>query len=354
MRRKKDNALVNIVIIIAVCFIFVRFISPIISNPVGKIVKSVDTESMMQLLQGIEESMEENDGENDAEEDAAATSDVTDIYGNKADEIVIEFIDVGQGDSTLIYNVTTDTSCLIDTGRYEAYDNVQAALSEYGIKTIDVLVLTHPDADHIQSAVDVIEDYNVPVVYMSEAVNDDAKTYEHLMEYLEQYPGDVIYPKFNDSFCLGSENVKMFFYGPVEYTDLSDTNGNSLVVKLVNGNDSFLFMGDATGDETEDILLSGADVSADVIKAAHHGSANDGCNSEEFMKAVDAEYIVVSCGYQNDYGHPHIETMQLVQELNMKLYRTDLQGSVICKSVDDGIEWEKEPTDIYTNGNGLK
>lgn len=145
----------------------------------------------------------------------------------------------------------------------------------------------------------------------------------------------------------------MFFYGPVNYTDILDTNGNSLVVKLENGNDSFLFMGDATGDETDDIMISGVNLRADVIKAAHHGSANDGCNSREFLNTVDAECIVVSCGYHNDYGHPHIETMKLVQDTHMKLFRTDLQGSVSCKSTGNGIEWEIQPCEIYTNGNGL-
>ena len=275
---------------------------------------------------------------------------VTDVA--PADTIYVEYIDVGQGDSTLIYDESTNYSILIDTGLYEAYDNVQATLSEYGIESLDMLILTHPDTDHIQSAVDVLEDYDSPVVCISRAVNPDTKAYEYLTEYLLNYSEDIIYPSAGDRVSLGGGSANIMFLNPA-CTDPYDTNGNSLIVKLQNGGDELLFLGDATGDEIDKVMTAGYDLSADVLKASHHGSANDGCNSKELFNAVDPEYLLVSCGYQNDYGHPHIETMELCKEFGLKLYRTDLQGSVSCKSTGDGLTWSTEPTELYTNGNGF-
>lgn len=289
------------------------------------------------------------DVEEEKEKPQDATKDIADC-----DTVYVTYIDVAQGDATLIYDETTNYSVLIDTGLFEAYDNVQATLSEYGVNTLDALVLTHPDTDHIQSAVDVIKDYNVPVVYMSRAVNPEAKAYEYLTEYLkEQYSAGITYPDPGDEISLGGGSAKLIFLGPVEYKDITDTNGNSLVTRLENGEDAFLFMGDATGDEVDDILSLPLEVEADVLKASHHGSANDGCNSESLFKAADPMYLVVSCAYQNDHGHPHIETMELAKKYNLLLYRTDLQGSVSCKSTGSGIAWSKEPSSVYTNGNGF-
>nr|WP_297765703.1 MBL fold metallo-hydrolase [uncultured Butyrivibrio sp.] len=264
----------------------------------------------------------------------------------------VDYIDVGQGDCSLIYDETANFSCMIDTGLYESYDNVQAALSEYGIDELDVLILTHPDTDHIQSAVDVIEDYNVSSVYMSRAVNPDAKSYEYLVEYLESYQGNIVYPDAGDS-IYSSDDTKISIIGPCSYGDLEDTNGHSLVIRLDNGNDSFLFLGDATGSEIEEVMSSGFDLEADVLKASHHGSANNGCNSENLFNSALSKYLIVSCAYGNEYGHPHKETMDLARKYNMKLFRTDLQGSISCVSTGSGIKWSQEPTGVYTNGSGL-
>ncbi len=272
-----------------------------------------------------------------------------DVY---SELVYVEYIDVGQGDCSLIYDWASDYSCLIDTGLYEAYDNVQATLSEYGIEELDALILTHPDTDHIQSAVDIIEDYNVSSVYMSRAVNYDAKSYEYLLKFLESYQGDVIYPNAGD-IIFSCDSMKLSVIGPCSYDDLEDTNGHSLVVRLDNGEDSFLFLGDATGAEIEEIMSSGYDLEADVLKASHHGSANDGCNSKSLFDRAMPEYLIVSCAYGNEYGHPHIETMELAKEYGLKLFRTDLQGNVRCTSYASELTWSEEPTTVYTNGNGF-
>ncbi len=284
---------------------------------------------------------------NDARE--ALGTDVTTSDSNLAN-VYVEFIDVGQGDSTLI--VDNGQAMLIDTGLYEAYDNVKDTLREYGVSTIDVLILTHPDADHIQAAPAIIEDYDVETCYMPVVTNDTA-AYERAINSLYTNNVEVINPTAGDLIDFGTAKYEVL--GPVYDIEgaYDDTNSYSIIVKMTNGADSFLFTGDATGDETEDVLSTGMDVSADVYKASHHGSANDGCNSEAFIRAVSPETMVVSCGYHNDHGHPHRETMSLATEYGLTLYRTDLQGSVGALSTGNGIKWSVEPTTVYTNGNNL-
>ena len=343
MRRKKKRALkfVGLIVMVAILFVVLQTLGIEKQKQKDSQKEEKQATSFLSLPEA------------DPEEEMGGTEYVT-TEDNPCDTVYVEYIDVGQGDSTLIYDESTDYSILIDTGLYEAYDNVQATLADYGIDTLDVLVLTHPDTDHIQSAVDVLRDYNVPVVYMSRAQNPEAKTFEYLPGYLkEQYSAGITYPDAGEFISLGGGSATLTFLGPVEYRDMTDTNGNSLVTRLDNGEDSFLFMGDATGDEVDDILSTGTDMAVDVLKAAHHGSANDGCNSMALFKAADPEFLVVSCAYQNDYGHPHIETMELAKSQNILLYRTDLQGSVSCKSTGRGVVWSTEPTSVYTNGNGF-
>lgn len=267
----------------------------------------------------------------------------------KTNTVKVTFCDVGQGDSILIKD--NSTFMLIDTGAYSAYDNLQSILNENKVKKINTMVLTHPDADHIQSAVDIIEDYGVGKIYMP-TVESDSKTYQYLMQTIKREHIKVIHPYAGDTINFGKAKYKVL--GPVGTSSYSDTNSHSIIIKMTNGKDTFLFTGDATGDETEDMLAAGYNVSADVYKAAHHGSANDGCNEESFLASVDPEAVVISCGYQNNYGHPHRETMDLIQYYGLKLFRTDLQGTISCTSKgDDSIKWSQKPSTNYTNGNGF-
>lgn len=262
----------------------------------------------------------------------------------------ITFIDVGQGDSILIEDA--GQTMLIDTGRYFAYDQLEAVFRERGISGIDVLVLTHPDADHIQSAPEIISYYGAQTVYMS-ATGKDSSSYGYLMNAIDTFDVNVIYPQAGDIIPFGTATYTVL--GPVQNKEgiYEDVNSSSLIIKMVNGNDSFLFTGDATGEETEDILAAGYDVSASVYKAAHHGSANHGCNSERFINAVDPYTSVISCGYGNDYGHPHIETMELFQKRGIAIFRTDLQGTISCTSTGEEILWDTSPSENYANGNSL-
>lgn len=255
----------------------------------------------------------------------------------------IIFIDVGQGDSTLI--TSKGMSVLIDTGKYEAYDNVQDILAENNVTDIDILILTHPDADHIQNASEIITDYNVSQVIMPKAEND-TKAYDNLMSATEKENVPIYNPLPGDTFLAGDMSFKVLAPSQNYY---EDTNSYSIVIKATCGRKSFLFMGDATGEELEDV--ADTDFSADVYKVAHHGSANCGCNSIPFLNAVSPEYMIISCEYQNDYGHPHREVMEYAETMCLPVFRTDLQGSIACHCGGSKFIWNTAPTTNYICGS---
>lgn len=265
-----------------------------------------------------------------------------------SDSISVTFIDVGQGDSILIQD--HGQSMLIDTGYYSAFSNVEAVFEEKGVESIDVLVCTHPDADHIGSAASVVSYYGTETVYMPE-IEKDSSSYGYLISALDTFDVTVIHPHTGDIIDFGTAKYEII--GPIANADYSDANSHSIIIRMINGKDTFLFTGDATGEETRDIFSSGVDVSAKVYKAAHHGSANDGCNNKEFISAVNPETIVISCGYGNDYGHPHKETMKMVGTYNLNVLRTDLQGTIRCISTGRGIEWDTEYSEDMRYGRQI-
>ncbi len=265
-------------------------------------------------------------------------------------DISVTYIDIGQGDSILIQD--NGQNMLIDTGYYSAYDSLVAELNAKNVDGIDVLVCTHPDADHIGSAGNIVSYYDVNVVYMPE-FEADSKSYGYLMDAVQTFETPVIHPAAGDLIPFGTATYEVV--GPLPGTDYEDPNAHSIIIRMTNGEDSFIFTGDATGQEMNDVLQSGLDISADVYKVAHHGSANEGCNDPAFVQAVNPIYAVISCGYGNDYGHPHVETMQLLQNMGCNVFRTDLQGTVTCISHGNkAYKWSTTPTTDYRNGNLLK
>ena len=133
---------------------------------------------------------------------------------------------------------------------------------------------------------------------------------------------------------------------PVQSYD--DNNNNSIVLRLDYGDNSFLFTGDAESQAEADILASGADVEADVLKVGHHGSSTS--TSDEFLAAVSPEYAVISCGEGNSYGHPHAETLNKLRQNGITVYRTDEQGTIVAESDGREITWSSSPSDTWQSG----
>ncbi len=236
------------------------------------------------------------------------------------DVTTITFLDVGQGDSTLI-ELENGKVMLIDSGEYEYAGKVTDALSDKGISKIDYLVATHPHSDHIGSMAQIINNFDIGTFYMPD-VSHNSKSFEKMLEALNRKKvrseiakaGKII---FDDGF------FKAEILSPVSdyYEDL---NNYSAVVRLECGEKSFMFMGDA--EKYAENLITG-NVSCDVIKLGHHGSTTS--SGKDFFKKANPKYAVISCGANNDYGHPHDEIIDMLEYEGINYYRTDTAGDIV-------------------------
>lgn len=250
----------------------------------------------------------------------------------------IKFIDVGQGDAALVQ--CDGKYMLIDGGPSDASSVIYTILKESGIDKIDYMVATHPDADHIGGLSGALNYAKVSKCYCP-VTEHDTKTFNSLVKYLSKQNVAITVPKASDKFKLGSANITIL--GPIGETD--DTNNSSIVLRVEYGKNSFIFMGDAEVEEETQIINKYKDISADVIKIGHHGSASS--SSKELLSAVKPQYAIISVGKDNSYGHPVQTTLDKISDAKVKIYRTDLQGDITVTS--DGkkisISTEKNVTE---------
>ncbi len=259
-------------------------------------------------------------------------------------EAEIHFLDVGQGDATLIK--CGDHAMLIDTGDNDKGTAVQLYLSKQGIQKLDYLVLTHPDADHIGGADVVIGKFTIGRVFMADYEKDN-KTYKEVIQALADKKLKWSTPRPGSTYTLGT--AKFTILAPVRTYD--DPNNSSIALLFQNGGNTFLFTGDGEEEAESDILESGRSVKADVYKAGHHGS--DTASSEAFLKAVAPAYAVISCEEGNSYGHPHAAVLNSLRARGVKVFRTDEQGSIIAWSDGSEITWNCAPSDTWQTGERI-
>ena len=241
-------------------------------------------------------------------------------------DLDVHFIDVGQGDATLILT-PEGKSMLIDTGESSEKEFLIEYIRSAGITTLDRLVLTHPHTDHIGGASAVLEAFDVKTVMMPDA-ESNTTTFLRLLEAIDNENCDVIIPKIKDTYALGTAVITCL--GPVErYEDLNDM---SLVLRLDYGSTSFLFTGDAEKPSEQDMMKAHSPMafSVDVLKLGHHGSSTS--TAKAFLSAVSPTFAIASCGKDNEYGHPHTEILSAMKQANITLLRTDLDGTVTLTS----------------------
>ena len=247
-------------------------------------------------------------------------------------ELTVSFIDVGQGDSAFI-ELPNGKTMLIDAGVSDAGDKITKFIQKKGYQRIDYLIATHPHADHIGGMKKVIKNFDIGEIYMPKA-STNTKTYEKLLEEISERGLKIKTAKAGVSICDGIEILAP------NSTNYEDLNNYSVVLRLLNGENSFLFMGDAEILSENEILNAGFDVSADVIKVGHHGSGTSSGN--EFVNAVQAKYAVFSVGDDNNYNHPHIFVVEKWKKAGAQICRTDEMGTVIFNSDGTNIEMISE------------
>jgi len=248
--------------------------------------------------------------------------------------LVVHFIDVGQGDSILI-QAPSGKNMLIDAGTNASASAVVNYLKNRKIKRLDILVATHPHEDHIGGMDAVINKFDIGMIYMPD-VSTNTKTYADVLTAVKNRKLKVTTAAAGIQMDLGPGlQVRMFAPNSDKYDDM---NNYSAVIKLTYSNTSFLFTGDAQSLSEQEMLTKGYDLKADVLKVGHHGSNSS--TSPGFLKAVSPEYAVISVGKGNDYGHPHKETLTKLAGANVKVFRTDKNGTIIARSNGNTILWE--------------
>lgn len=261
---------------------------------------------------------------------------VSDTHKAETGQLCVKYIDVGQGDSEFIILPNGET-ILIDAGEKGSGKKVVSEIKDMSVDKIDYLIATHPHADHIGGMPDVIDSFDIGKVYMPRA-DYSSKTYLTVLEKIDEKNLKITAVKSGTK-VISSDELSAEFISPAseEYNSLNDF---SAVLKLTYGDTSFLFTGDAEAYSEQEMLESGFDLSADVLKVGHHGS--DTSSSENFLDAVSPKYAVISCGLNNDYSHPSENTLDKLSSINTKVFRTDKMGTITVYSDGQTIKVESE------------
>lgn len=243
-------------------------------------------------------------------------------------DVVVHFIDVGQGDATLI--VAPGGAVLIDGGDNHMGSRVVDYLLSQNIRHLDYVIATHPHADHIGGLIDVINHLPINTVIIPEVVHT-TRTFERFIDALENNEVNVAAPVAGGGFRLGDVRFTVLAPNSSGHRNL---NHYSIVLLMEYGSVSFLFTGDAE-ELTEREIIQNHNIRADVLQVGHHGSFTS--TTAEFLDEIRPKIGVISLGYNNRYGHPHNVVLNRLQERNILIYRTDYHGHVVISTDGRGI-----------------
>lgn len=260
-------------------------------------------------------------------------------------ELEIHYIDIGQGDSTLIK--CGEHAMLIDAGENDCGTQIQNYLNSQNVTKLDYIIGTHPHSDHIGGMDVIIYKFDCDVVMMPD-VSNNTKTYRDVISAMKSRNYANTVPKPGDTYKLG--DAEFTIIAPSRTYD--DYNNDSIGLILKYGDRKFLFTGDAEEEAEADIVKTGIDIDCDVYQAGHHGSRTS--SSETLLNAANPAYAVISCAEGNSYGHPHAQTLNEFRYRGIKVYRTDEQGTIVCTT--DGIElkWNCSPSESWKSGEPSK
>ncbi|WP_066644293.1 ComEC/Rec2 family competence protein [Christensenella timonensis] len=245
-------------------------------------------------------------------------------------DLLLYVIDTGNSDS-MVLRTPDGHAILVDAADNDDRQRILDTLKALGIEKLDAAVATHPDADHIGSMDDVL--LNIPVAtFYRTSKTAKTKTYDNMVDAAEQKQIPVTYVTAGDTFSIGGLSLKVLNPQDKKY---DDTNNSSIVLLVEYGETSFLLSGDAEEEAIADMLGEFApDMDIDVLKIGHHGSHN--ATTEELLDATTPNLAIITCGEDNDYGHPHKETLDLLGEDNITTLRTDEKGDIAIFS--DGTD----------------
>lgn len=263
-------------------------------------------------------------------------------------ELTLIMIDVGQADSFLL--VQDGKTALIDCGTRSTGEDVVEYLKSQGITRLDYVFGTHPHDDHMGGMYDVITNFEIGKIIIPETKLGEITSnwYMKLMQEFKNGLYDVEYPKLGEVYNLGGATMKII--GPISEPD-GNLNNYSIVLKVSFGDMDVIMTGDAETVVEKEILESGENIDAEILKVGHHGS--DTSSSEDFLDAITPEYALISAKIGNMYKHPVESTMEKLENRDIEVYRTDENGTVVVTITADDISFSCNPGD-YLSGTKLE
>lgn len=258
-------------------------------------------------------------------------------------EMKIHFLDVGQGLAILVQ--AEGQTLIYDGGDRDTSSFVVSYLKEQGIERIDYLISSHYDADHLAGLIGCLGAFPVDTVIASDYVHD-SQLYTSFVNALTEKNLEIEHPAVGTVYPLGSGSFQILAPQTVR---ANESNDNSVAIKVTNGANRFIFTGDAEYSSEEAMCQSGIDLECDVLVPGHHGSAT--ATSWTFLQETVPEYAVISCGAGNQYGHPHMDTMEKLESMEIAVYRTDKQGTITV--ISDGMDliWSVDACNDYSPGD---
>lgn len=252
---------------------------------------------------------------------------------NQSFDLSVHYIDVGQADSCLIC-LPNGEHMLIDAGNNSDGQKIVDYISALGVSEIDYLIGTHPHSDHIGGLDTVISEMKICKLYMPDVIHD-TQTFEDVIDAASRKNIPTTKAK-NGVRIYSDAETSVDIIAPVK-AEYESLNNYSAVILVKYRDASFLFTGDAETESENEIT---AQIKADVLKVGHHGSSTS--SGKKFLRRVSPSYAVISCGTGNDYGHPHKETLEKLDAIGAAVYRTDLNGTIICRTDGEKYYWECE------------
>ena len=238
-------------------------------------------------------------------------------------QVKVHFIDVGQGDCTLV--MSRGEAMLIDSGERDDSDRVIKYLKEQGITKLSCIIVTHPHTDHMGEMPDILKAFKTDKFIMPKVPDNMVPTimrYEKMLKQIKNQGLEISWSS-NSEFRLGDAVINTY----TPKGQFEELNDYSTVVKISCGSRKFLISGDAEKEEESDLLAQRFDFRADVLKVPHHGSYKG--TTSELLKAVGAQYAVICCGKNNDYGHPHDSTLKRIKKFVSNVYITKDNGDIV-------------------------
>ena len=258
-------------------------------------------------------------------------------------EMKIHFLDVGQGLSILVQS--EGKNLIYDGGDKKTSSFVVSYLKRQKVETIDYVISSHYDADHMAGLIGCLNAFDVKHVISSD-YKHTSKLYKSFVKAIKADGLKMEHPPVGKTFAFGSGSFTILAPSVI---NKRDSNNNSVAIKLINGDNSLVFTGDAEHSSESAMCNTGINLECDVLVPGHHGSAT--ATSWEFLQKTIPEYAVISCGADNQYGHPDKDTMDKLESMGIQVYRTDKQGTITVISDGETLKWSVDPCNDYTPGD---